>query len=51
MGWTFFPNTTAAQLAQLVKRRSAEREVAGSNPGRSNIQGLITEENNVLSLL
>ena len=52
MGWTFFPKTTAARLAQLVKRRSAERKVAGSSPGRSNTQGLkITEENNVLSLL
>ena len=29
-----------ATLAQLGERRSAEREVAGSNPGRSNTQGL-----------
>ena len=43
-----FPKTTAARLAQLVKRRSAEREVAYSNPSRSNTQGL---ENKVLSLL
>ena len=37
----------AAQLAQLVKRRCAKRKVAwGSNPGRTNAQGLkITEEN------
>ena len=28
------------ELAQLGERRSAEREVAGSNPGRSNTQGL-----------
>ena len=31
---------TAARLAQLVERRSAEREVVSSNPGRTNIQGL-----------
>ena len=31
---------TAAWLAQLGERRSAEREVAGSNPGRTNTQGL-----------
>ena len=38
-----FPITiflTAALLAQLGERRSAEREVAGSNPGRTNTQGL-----------
>ena len=29
-----------AWLAQLGERRSAEREVAGSNPGRTNTQGL-----------
>ena len=29
---------TAAQLAQLDKRRSTEREVAGSYPGRTNTQ-------------
>ena len=27
-------------LAQLGERRSAEREVAGSNPGRASTQGL-----------
>ena len=27
---------TAAWLAQLGERRSAKREVAGSNPGRTN---------------
>ena len=27
-------------LAQLGERRSAEREVAGSNPGRTKTQGL-----------
>ena len=39
--------TAAARLAQLVKRRSPKRNVArGSNPGRTNTQGLkITEEN------
>ena len=31
---------TAARLAQWDKRRSAEREAAGSNPGRTNTQGL-----------
>ena len=31
---------TAAWLAQLGERRSAEREVAGSNPGWTNTQGL-----------
>ena len=30
----------ASWLAQLGERRSAEREVAGSNPGRTNTQGL-----------
>ena len=33
-------NKTAARLAQLDKRRSAEREAAGSSPGRTNTQGL-----------
>ena len=34
-------NETAAWLAQLAERRSAGRsEVAGSNPGRTNTQGL-----------
>ena len=31
---------TAAWLAQLGERRSAEREVAGSNPGWTNTQDL-----------
>ena len=31
---------SAARLAQLGERRSAEREVASSNPGRTNTQGL-----------
>ena len=31
---------TAAWLAQLGERWSAEREVTGSNPGRINTQGL-----------
>ena len=31
---------TAAWLDQLGERRSAEREVTGSNPGRTNTQGL-----------
>ena len=29
-----------AWLAQLGERRSAEREVMGSNPGQTNTQGL-----------
>ena len=32
--------TPPAWLAQLGERRSAEREVVGSNPGRTNTQGL-----------
>ena len=36
---------TAALLAQLGERRSAEQKVSGSNPGRTNTQGLkITEK-------
>ena len=31
---------TAGWLAQLGERRSVEREVAGSNPGRTKTQGL-----------
>ena len=31
---------TAAWLAQLGERRSTEREVTGSDPGRTNTQGL-----------
>ena len=31
---------TAARLAQLGERRSAEREAVGSNPGRTNTQDL-----------
>ena len=35
----------AAWLAQLGERRSGEREVTGSNSGRTNTQGLkITEK-------
>ena len=30
----------AAWLAQLVEHQSAEWEVVGSNPGRTNAQGL-----------
>ena len=33
-------NQTAAWLGQLGERRSAEREVMGSNPGRTNTKGL-----------
>ena len=41
---------TAAWLAQLGERRSAEREVVSSNPGRTNTQGLKITEEKVLSL-
>ena len=34
------PTKTAARLAQLGERRSAKREAVGSNPGRTNTQGL-----------
>ena len=33
-------NVSAARLAQLGECRSAERESIGSNPGRTNTQGL-----------
>ena len=33
-------NLTAAWLDKLGERRSAEREVAGSNPGQTKTQGL-----------
>ena len=41
---------TAAWLAQLGERRRAEREVAGSNPGRTNPQGPQKTERKVLPL-
>ena len=34
--WSYFYLCTAAWLAHLGERRSAEREVVGSNPGRTN---------------
>ena len=44
IAWTIIPSfpctSSAARLVQLDKRLSAEREIAGSNPGRTNIQGL-----------
>ena len=33
--------TTATRLAQLGEHRSAEKEVVGSNPGRTDNQGVI----------
>ena len=39
---------TATSLAQLGERRSAEREVTGSNPGQTNTQGLQITEKKVL---
>ena len=40
--------TTTAWLAQLGELRSAEREVAGSNHGRPNTQGLLITEKKAL---
>ena len=40
----------AAWLAQLGELRSAEQEVAGSSPGRTNTQGLEITEKKVLPL-
>ena len=40
----------AARLAQLGERRSAEREVVSSNPGRTSTQHLKITEEKVLSL-
>ena len=37
-------------LAQLGESRCAKREVAGSNPGRTNTQGLQITEGKVLPL-
>ena len=37
---TIGDSITAAWLAHLGERRSAEREVTGSNPGRTNTSGL-----------
>ena len=36
----FYRDSIAARLAQLGERRSAERDTAGSNPGRNKSQGL-----------
>ena len=36
----FYSDSTAARLAQLGERRSAERDTAGSNPGRNKSLGL-----------
>ena len=41
---------TATWLAQLGECRSTEREVTGSNPGRTNTQGLQITEKKVLPL-
>ena len=35
-----FLSSQFAWLAQLGERQSADREVAGSNPGRTNTQGI-----------
>ena len=40
MKLVFASDLTATRLAQLRERRSAEREAVGSNPGRTNTQGL-----------
>ena len=39
-GYTILLLVTAARLAQWDKGRSAVREALGSNPGRTNTQGL-----------
>ena len=41
---------TAAWLAQLGERQSAEREVVGSNPGRTYTKGLKITDDKVLPL-
>ena len=41
---------TAAWLALLRERRSAKREIAVSNPGLTNTQGLLITETKVLFL-
>ena len=46
----WFINHIAARLAQLDKHRSAEREVASSNPSLINTHDLKTAEVNVLPL-
>ena len=45
-----FLSSQFAWLAQLGERWSAERQVAGSNPGRTNTQGLKITEKKVLPL-
>ena len=47
---TLVPSYTAARLAQLGERWSAEREVVSSNPRWTNTQGLKITEAKVLSL-
>ena len=49
--YIFIPAYTTALLAPLDKCQSAEREVAGSNPGRNNTWGLKITEENVLPFL
>ena len=46
----YHPAKSATQLAQLGERRSAERKVVSSNPGRTNTKGLEITEEKVLSL-
>ena len=38
--WLLWIVYTADRLAQLVEHRTTVREVVGSNPGRTNTQGL-----------
>ena len=44
----FSAGSTAAWLAQLGERQSAEQEVEVSNPGRTEIRGLEKTEKKVL---
>ena len=46
----FFFTAALLRVAQLGERRSAEREVAGSNPGWTNTQGLEITEKKFLPL-
>ena len=48
--WGLVNLNAAAWLAQLGELRSAEQEVAGSSPGRTNTQGLEITEKKVLPL-
>ena len=50
LGPSEITTTTADRLAQLVEHRAPVREVVGSNPGRTNTQGLKITKEKVLPL-